>query len=736
MPLCVRGVGLAVQVEDLSPQIPHPPNTQGLRGITDAVNATLTQNRWDLGDLSRRLGDARAFAAQHGLHTDKNYSLDHPYAAPQGQKAHFHAAPCFVCFEEVKGLPLSHRGGLRDEHPVQLSCGHAVHVGCARSLVANGTAPIFSVRGQAELLNPLKWPPRCGSPAEPGCRSGAFGRCLGFLPAELALQMVESPLERERLRELARTSAALSGSALVRCRGAGAGACQRLLLTCGAGGSADPAASRPLAFSCSCGARTCSGRGGVLNCCGRPHGAVTCDVAAGLEQRLASSGCALITQALLSVQQLLAQEPANHVTRAIAAEKEALLEPLHELPPDAVALHALQEITSGEFIVATVVDEEDMSDSEDEGRVEVVTVASEVERQMREAAVTGAVAPPPSGDWSGGDGDFPVPLPPGLALGPFTMPYGVFASDYAKSLLHHLAGCPDPEEYEEHDWSGVDVPPADLLLLAAAPLVAAVARQAHERLGLAAALVLAHMEECAREATAALRGAEECRSRVWAAPTARRAQREAEQARAFADACARIASAEKAAARQAHHLCALKAHAAWVVTQARAVCPDAIGDVDDEEYFAAAEADAELVGATDFPQVSAAAACAETARRARQEAEAARRAAERRAAAPGGTAEAEAAEAEDAAGEARRRVELAMGIRPCPACLTPVQKSAACNAMHCAACTHEYCWSCFGCVRSTAPQRATGHVSSEVEPRRTFCVCCLLAFACLRTVAP
>lgn len=61
-----------------------------------------------------------------------------------------------------------------------------------------------------------------------------------------------------------------------------------------------------------------------------------------------------------------------------------------------------------------------------------------------------------------------------------------------------------------------------------------------------------------------------------------------------------------------------------------------------------------------------------------------------------GSVDSAAAAVEDRLEETRLKLDTARTVRPCPACFTPVQKSASCNAMQCTACMNKFCWSCLG----------------------------------------
>lgn len=665
-----------------------PRRLQALRGIEDALAATHAQCRWGVADLDRRIADPAAFAASHGLQTLKRYHLDHPYSAPGGSEPHLAAAGCPYCRQEVAGVPLGRRGiwELQDSDPVLLTCGHVAHVECARAAIAHAAQPAVNARAGAEALDPQLWPPRCGHAAEAqggGAAGGASARCCrGFIPTELALKLVEAEKERKRIAAASRAAAAFGGP-LVRCR---AGPPCNLLLSTRLGslsaplGEGDPAALRPLALACPCGARTCSGRGGVSNCCGRPHGAVPCDAAAGLEQRLCATAFPAIGSSLALVSQLLAQEPANRASQAVADEKARLLEPLRSGGRSAVA----------SLVVAKLSDQRTYVHGDN--RSTPGGIYSEVRALMDAACADAAAGFGPAWD-----------APPGAALGPFDDGFAIFAAEYAASLLNGLesgggsGGSGSSGGEGAKKWAGKGVPSAELLLRAAAPLVATVAQTARSRHARAAKLLEAHRKECERAARDASARATDCRGRVRAALTSRRAQQAAAEARACADACERIAEEDaRSAALLARHR-ALAAHADWVLSQTRELCASPPGSK-------AASALARRVASDDASELfsggddeaEAATSSRERARLAWEEAEAAQREADEFVAPL--SAEALAQAAEDAAGDDSALLAVAVRVRPCPRCLAPVEKRAACNAMRCAACRFDFCWSCLGCA--------------------------------------
>lgn len=288
---CAHYLCTTIATSHLAP----PSHLQNYKGWADAVAEEARRCQWSESAVLAKLARPAEFAAAYNL-VVAGIEPDHPSAA---QLAGCPDRTCPICLTEVEGVPEgSTAASMGDDAPVLLSCGHVQHLGCCRETVTRASEAIPSMRVAASVLDHAAWPPRCNK----SCTvAGSLlpTACRGFAPTALAASIVHpGPNQGEERRIFGQrisNLSALSGP-FVRCRGSGgAGAGHG-----GAGGGggttcrlflrlpANRTSSRAAVLYCACGLKTCSGRGGVNHCTGRPHGRVPCDEAARLKRLLAN----------------------------------------------------------------------------------------------------------------------------------------------------------------------------------------------------------------------------------------------------------------------------------------------------------------------------------------------------------------------------------------------------------------------------------------------------------------
>lgn len=278
---------------------------QALRGWEDATSEEFSRTGWSHEACLNKLSSCDRFAESYGLRT-------RALPSPSPRCGDGEDLVCPICLDDVTP----------DSATPQFTCGHYIHADCAPGLVEHASRTIRSVRADASVLDSTLWPPRCPKP----------DACRGFLPSTVAARVLHPTSADDRLKFTSRNDKLLAlRGPFVRCRGSARGTC-RLFVRVPDG----PDGGAPKVVTCTCGLRTCSGRGGVGFCSGRPHGCVPCDEAARLERRFSTAATG-VEAALASAPERLRQRRQQLVDKAVDERRREMLAAARAAPPGAAA---------------------------------------------------------------------------------------------------------------------------------------------------------------------------------------------------------------------------------------------------------------------------------------------------------------------------------------------------------------------------------------------------------------